>query len=244
MVEPLAGEGDAGLRDRSSRPHRCPHQTPRKLEKRIVGLRRRRKLGPARLAAIVGVPRSTAHRVLVRHGLNRLAWMDRPTGRVVRRIHTDRPGELVHIDVKKQAVIPPGGGHRAHGRGGTRNGSMSKRGRGYLAIHSAIDAHTRYAYSEVLGAENAEQCVAFLARAHRDFAERGIAIERLLTDSGPGYKSHAWAALCAELGVAHTRIRALPPADERESRAVQPHPGRRMGLRPPLPLRGRAPPPV
>ncbi|HEX2039269.1 MAG TPA: IS481 family transposase [Acidimicrobiales bacterium] len=204
-------EGEAGLRDRSSRPRRCPHRTPHKTEKRIVGLRRRRKLGPARIASIVGMPRSTVHRVLVRHGMNRLAWMDRPTGAVVRRIHTDRPGELVHFDVKKQAVIPPGGGHRAHGRAGTRNGSMSKRGAGYLAVHSAVDAHTRYAYSEILDVENAEQCVAFLARAHRDFAERGIVIERLLTDSGPGYKSHAWAALCAQLGVVHTRIRPYRP---------------------------------
>jgi hypothetical protein len=122
-------EGDAGLEDRPSRPGRCPHQTPRRVEKRIVGLRRRRKLGPARIASIVGVPRSTAHRVLVRHGLNRLAWMDRPTGRVVRRIHTDRPGELVHVDVKKQAVIPAGGGHRALGRE-ARTGSIAKKGQG------------------------------------------------------------------------------------------------------------------
>jgi len=204
-------DDQAGLHDRSSRPHRCPHQTSAKLERRIVGLRRRRKLGPARLASIVGVPRSTVHRVLVRHGLNRLSWMDRPTGRVIRRIHTDRPGELVHIDVKRQAVIPPGGGHRAHGRAGTRNGSMSKRGRGYLFIHSAIDAHTRLAYSEILGAENQADCVAFLGRAHVWFAEHGIAIERVLTDSGPGYKSHAWRELCAQLGVVHTRIRPYRP---------------------------------
>jgi transposase InsO family protein len=203
-------EGDAGLEDRSSRPRRCPHQTPRKLEKRIVGLRQRRKLGPARIASIVGVPRSTTHRVLVRHGLNRLAWMDRPTGRVIRRIHTDRPGELVHIDVKKQAIIPPGGGHRALGRE-ARTGSVVKKGKGYLAIHSAIDAHTRLAYSEILAAENAIECTAFLRRAHAWFADHGVIIERLLTDSGPGYKSHAWGHLCAELGVDHTRIRPYRP---------------------------------
>lgn len=204
-------EGDAGLEDRSSRPRRCPTRTRRKVERRIVALRRRRKLGPARIASIVGVPRSTVHRVLVRHGLNRLVWLDRPTGRVIRRIHTDRPGELVHIDVKRQAVIPPGGGHRAHGRAGTRNGSMSKRGRGYLYIHSAVDAHSRLAYSEILGAESEADCVAFLSRAHAWFAEHGIAVERVLTDSGPGYKSHGWRRLCDQLGVDHTRIRPYRP---------------------------------
>ena len=102
-------EGETGLEDRSSRPRRCPHQTPARLERRIIALRRRRKLGPARIASIVGLPTSTVHRVLSRHGLNRLAWMDRPSGQVIRRMHTDRPGELVHIDVKKLGRIPPGG---------------------------------------------------------------------------------------------------------------------------------------
>ena len=85
---------------------RCPHQTAARLERRIVRLRQRRKLGPARIASIVRMPASTVHRVLCRHGLNRLAWMDRPTGQVIRRIHTDRPGELVHVDVKKLGPDP------------------------------------------------------------------------------------------------------------------------------------------
>ena len=115
-------EGVAGLEDRSSRPRHCPHQTSARLERRIVALRQSRQLGPARLAGIVGLPASTVHRVLVRHGLNRLAWMDRPTGRVVRRIVTDHPGELVHIDVRKVARIPIGGGWRSRGRAETRVG--------------------------------------------------------------------------------------------------------------------------
>ena len=109
-------EGEDGLVDRSSRPHSCPHQTSARVERRIVALRQSRKLGPARLSGIVDVPASTVHRVLVRHGVNRLRWMDRPTGRVIRRIETDRCGELVHIDVKKLARIPDGGGHRKLGR--------------------------------------------------------------------------------------------------------------------------------
>jgi transposase InsO family protein len=204
-------EGDAGLSDRSSRPHRCPHRTPAKLERRVVSLRRRRKIGPARIAFVLGMARSTVHAVLVRHGMHRLVWMDRVTGRVVRRIETTRPGELVHIDVKYQAIVPPGGGHRVLGRE-ARTGSVRKQGRGYSYIHSAIDAYSRLAYSEVLGAENTVECVAFLRRAHAWFAMHRITIERVLTDNGNGYRSHPWATLCTELGIVHTRTRPYRPA--------------------------------
>jgi transposase InsO family protein len=205
-------EGLDGLRDRSSRPRSCPHQTPARVERRIVSLRQARRLGPARLAGIVGVPPSTVHRVLVRNGVNRLRWMDRPTGRVIRRIETSRCGELVHIDVKKLARVPDGGGHRAHGRTGTRNGSMSKRGGGYTYIHTAIDAYSRLAYSEFAGPEGPASCVAFLDRATTWFADQGIEIERILTDNGNGYRSFAWRDRCAELGIVHTRTRPYHPA--------------------------------
>ena len=109
-------EGPAGLEDRSSRPRCCPHRTPARVELKILRLRRRRKLGPARISSIVDVPASTVHQVLTRAGMNRIAWMDRPTGRIIRRIHTDRPGQLVHVDVKKLGRIPPGGGWRMRGR--------------------------------------------------------------------------------------------------------------------------------
>jgi transposase InsO family protein len=201
-------EGLAGLQDRSSRPHRCPHQTTPRLERRIVALRQARKLGPARLAGIVGVPASTVHRVLVRHGLNRLRWMDRPTGRPIRRIETTRPGELVHIDVKKLARIPDGGGHRVHGR---RTEVLHKRV-GYTHIHTAIDAYSRLAYSEFAGVENTDNCVAFLQRAVAWFTARGITIERILTDNGNGYRSIPWRQRCAQLGIDHTRTRPYRPA--------------------------------
>ena len=201
-------EGLDGLRDRSSRPHRSPNQTSPRLERRIVALRRSRKIGPARLAGIVGVPASTVHRVLVRHGCNRLRWMDRTTGRVIRQIETSRTGELVHIDVKKLARIPPGGGHKVHGRFAA---VMHKRV-GYTHIHTAIDAYSRLAYSEFAGKEDTLNCVAFLARAVAWFAERGIAIERILTDNGNGYVSRKWKQLCAELGIKHTRTRPYHPA--------------------------------
>ena len=105
-------EGELGLRDRSSRPKRCPKRLDVKLERRIVDARTKRRVGPARLAPQLGVPASTLHRVLQRNGVSRLSDLDRTTGRVVRRIETSRPGELIHRDIKKLAKIPPGGGWR------------------------------------------------------------------------------------------------------------------------------------
>jgi transposase InsO family protein len=199
-----------GLEDRSSRPANCPHQTPRDLERRIEGLRRSHKLGPARIAGILDMAISTVHRVLCRRGLNRLRWLDRPSGRVIRRIETSRPGELVHIDVKKLGRIPPGGGHRVLGRE-ARTGSVANRGLGYAYIHSAVDAYSRVAYSEVLEAENRATCTSFLAHAHEFFTAHGVPVERVLTDNGSGYRSNAWADLCTQLGMRHTRTRAYRP---------------------------------
>jgi transposase InsO family protein len=201
-------DGERGLEDRSSRPHRCPHQTSARVEQRIVRLRQGRKLGPARIASIVGMPASTVHRVLCRHGLNRLAWMDRPTGQVIRRIHTDRPGELVHVDVKKLGRIPPGGGWRAHGRANVVHHGRTRVG--YDFIHSAIDAHSRLAYSEVLPNENGATSAAFWTRAQHWFAEHGITVEAVLTDNAKAYTvSHAFRdALGA---VEHRRIRPHRP---------------------------------
>jgi transposase InsO family protein len=205
-------EGLAGLDDRSSRPHSCPHQTPARVERRIVALRQSRKLGPARLAGIVGVPASTVHRVLVRHGVNRLRWMDRPTGRVIRRIETTRCGELVHIDVKKLARVPDGGGHQKLGRS-TETARRQKQNRGgYTHIHTAIDAYSRLAYSEFAGKENTINCIAFLDRALAWFAEQGIEVERILTDNGNGYRSIPWRERCAELGIKHSRTKPYRPA--------------------------------
>jgi transposase InsO family protein len=203
-------EGTAGLVDRPSRPHRSPRRTPQALERQIVRLRTQRKLGPARIGGIIGIPPATVHRVLVRAGLNRLCWMDRPSGRVVRRIHSTHCGELVHIDVKKLAAIPAGGGHKMLGRtiGKTRQAQRV----GYGHIHSAVDAYSRLTYSEFAGPETGANCAGFLERAAAFFAGYGIAIERVLTDNGSGYVSHRWAACCQQLGITHTRTRAYRPA--------------------------------
>ncbi len=204
-------DGLAGLEDRSSRPRSCPHQTPAHLEARILRLRRKERLGPARLAGRLGIPASTVHKVLLRHEVSRLKWLDRPTGRVIRRIETSRPGELVHVDVKKLARIPDGGGHWAWGRDGTRNGSMSKRGSGYTHVHSAVDAFSRLAYSEFAGPEGEASCVAFVQRALDFFAGHGVVVERVLSDNGTGYRSKSWARELAERGVLHTRTRPYHP---------------------------------
>jgi transposase InsO family protein len=205
-------EGVPGLQDRSSRPRSCPHRTSARLERQVVALRQSRRVGPARLAGVVGLPPATVYRILRRNGLNRLAWMDRTTGRVIRRIETDRPGELVHIDVKKLARVPAGGGWHAHGRSTEMRSGRDRRRTGYAFIHTAIDAYSRLAYSEVLDAESVDTCVPFLRRAHAWFAQHDVTIERVLTDNGNGYRSGAWTALCVELELRHTRTRPYHPA--------------------------------
>jgi transposase InsO family protein len=200
-------DGLAGLEDHSSRPRSCPHQTPAHLEARILRLRRKEKLGPARLAGRLGIPASTVHKVLVRHGVSRLKWLDRPTGRVIRRIETSRPGELLHIDVKKLAKIPDGGGHKMRGREVTHN----RKGLGYTHVHSAVDAYSCLAYSEFAGPEGEASCLAFVDRALGFFADHGVGVERILTDNGTGYRSKAWARELAERGIVHTRTRPYHP---------------------------------
>ena len=203
-------EGEAGLEDRSSRPHRCPHQTPARIEQRIVQLRQRRKLGPARIASIVGMPASTVHRVLCRRGLNRLAWMDRPTGQVIRRIHTDRPGELVHVDVKKLGRIPPGGGWRAHGRGNVVHHDRTRVG--YDFIHSAIDAHSRLAYSEILVQRERARPALRSGPAHRcSSPTHGITVEAILTDNARTYTIEPRRSEPRSVAIEHRKIRPHRP---------------------------------
>ncbi|MFH8388079.1 leucine zipper domain-containing protein, partial [Kitasatospora sp. NPDC018058] len=182
-------EGEAGLQDRSSRPHTTPHRTRPDIEDRVCTLRRSRKLGPARIGPILGLPASTVHRILARHGLHRLAWLDRPTGEPIRRYERARPGELVHVDIKKLGSIPEGGGWRTVGRtAGAHNKQATTDRRksckpviGYSYIHSAIDDHSRLAYSEVLTDERKETAAAFWRRAQAFFARHGITVERVLT---------------------------------------------------------------
>ncbi|MCX4586613.1 IS481 family transposase [Streptomyces sp. NBC_01481] len=212
-------EGEAGLHDRSSRPHTTPHRTAPEVEARVCELRQARKLGPARIGPIIGLPASTVHRILTRHGLHRLAWLDRPTGEPIRRYERARPGELVHVDIKKLGNIPDGGGWRTVGRAaGDRNRQAATDQRksckpviGYSYIHSAVDDHSRLAYSEVLADERKETAVAFWQRAHAFFTGHGITVERVLTDNGSCYKSFLWRDTLSAAGIAHKRIRPYRP---------------------------------
>ncbi|MFD5000042.1 IS481 family transposase [Streptomyces buecherae] len=206
-------EGEAGLHDRSSRPRTTPHRTPATTEELVCRLRQDRKLGPARIGPILGLPTFTIHRILLRHGLNRLAFLDRPTGQVIRRYERDRPGELVHIDIKKLGRIPDGGGHKILGR---QAGRVTRSGMGFDYIHSAVDDHTRLAYSEIHPDEKAATCATcagFLHRAAAFFTAHGIdRIERVLTDNAwPYRKSHAWRQALTDLGARHKLTRAYRP---------------------------------
>ena len=230
-------EGEAGLQDRSSRPRRSPTRVPARVERKIERLRRRRKLGPMRIGWRLGLASSTVYRVLCRLGLNRLAWLDRPTGRVIRRLYEHPwPGDLLHIDVKKLGRIPPGGGWRAHGRGRDGHGGHSRVG--YAYIHSAVDDHSRVAYSEVLADERAVTAVAFWQRARSWFAERGVSVRAVLTDNGSCYRSADFARALPGRRRPPSPHPPLPAADQRQGRTLQPHPSRGVGYVRCLPQRG------
>ena len=211
-------EGIAGLADRSSRPHSSPRRTDPVTEAAVVALRRDRRLGPARIAGILELNPSTVHRVLARHGLPRLSWLDRPTGAPVRRYERARPGELVHVDVKKLGRLRDGGGWRIHGRDSwqqrrTKTEQNAGRRVGYEYVHCAIDDHTRLAYAEIHPDERAETCAGFLRRAASWFADHGIPrIERVMTDNAMAYRrGQAWREALAELGAQSRFTRPFRP---------------------------------
>jgi len=199
-------EGLAGLEDRSSCPRRSPTRTKPSRERRIVHLRRKRGLGPARIAGIVKMPASTVHQVLVRHGLNRLDHLDRPTRAPIRRIETSRPGELVHVDIKKLARIPKGGGWRVHGRAAaSRTYERRTAAIGHAFVHSAVDAYSRVAYSEVLADEKGPTAAAFWLRAQSFFISLGVVVERVLTDNGPCYRGRVFNTALGSIRHSYTR---------------------------------------
>ena len=215
--------GPAGMADRSSRPHASPRRTPQPIVRQIVHLRWKQRLGPVAIAAKVGRAPSTVHRILVACRINRRWHVDRITGEPIRRYEMTRPGELVHVDIKKLGNIPDGGGWRAHGRDQGGRNSQAHRdpdrprkvgGRpnlGYCYVHSAIDGYSRLAYSEALDDETAATALAFWARARAFFTGHGITVERVLTDNGSPYISHAWRDEHAALGIKHSRTRPRRP---------------------------------
>lgn len=215
--------GRTGMLDRSSRPHHSPRRTPAPVVRKIVHLRWKQRLGPVAIAARVGRAPSTVHRILVVCRINRLWHVDRATGEPVRRFEMTRPGELVHVDIKKLGNIPDGGGWRVLGRGRGERNSQAHRdpsrarkigGRpnlGYCYVHSAVDGYSRLAYSEPLDDETAATAAAFWIRAQAFFAGHGITVERVLTDNGAAYLSHAWRDQLRAVGITHSRTRVRRP---------------------------------
>ena len=206
-VRRYRAEGLAGLEDRSSRPHRSPRRLASEQVAAILAARHELGVGPHRLAPVVGSPRSTITDVLRRHGLSRLRDRDRPSGVPIRYVR-ERPGELLHLDVKKLGRIPDGGGHRIHGRGG---GTRRAR-RGYDFVHHAIDDASRVAYVDVFGDERGATCAGFLREAAAFFARQGVRIERVMTDNARNYvDSRLFQTSIAEIGARHKRTRPFRP---------------------------------
>jgi transposase InsO family protein len=204
-------EGERGLLDRSSAPRRIPHRTSEERVQAIAALRRLRFTGPE-IAETLGMPLSTVSGVLLRVGMGKLGRLGlEPAVRYER----ERPGELIHIDVKKLGrILKPG--HRVTGRRKQTKNTYTADGRrigdaGWEFVHIAIDDCTRLAYAEVLPNEKATTAIAFLTRAVAFYQRHGMHVEQLLTDNGSPYRSTVHAIACRSLGIRHLRTRAYRP---------------------------------
>jgi transposase InsO family protein len=244
--------GEAGTADRPSRPHRSSRRTPQPrtpqpIVRKIAHLRWKKRLGPVAIADRLGLAPATVHAMLVRCRINRLAHIDRRTGETARRYEHDRPGALIHVDVKKLGNIPDGGGWRYVGRARGKRHRAATPGKPRTArrdpkmdtafVHTVLDDHSRVAYAEIHDGETAATAMGVLRRAVAHFAARDITADRVLSDNGSAYRSRAWRQACAELGH-HAPPDPAPPApDQRQDRALPPHPRRRLGLRPDVPQR-------
>ena len=220
-IDRYADEGEAGLVTRSSRPHTMPTKTSDAMEEKVLAARADHRDGPDVLGPQIGVAPRTVSRILRRHGVPYLRECDPMTGEVIRsskqtaiRYERERPGELVHMDVKKLGRIPDGGGWRGRGELITNHQArVDKTPIGYDFVHSLVDDHSRLAYSEVLADERASTCAGFLARAVAAFAAHGIAhIERLMTDNALAYRhGNALRELLADHDIKHIFIRPHCP---------------------------------
>ena len=194
--------GDRELEDRSSTAHSIPGRTPREVEEAVCALRELRFSG-VRIAEVLGMSERTVRAVLARHGVSKLPPVDAEEPK--NRYERPTPGELVHIDVKKLGRIEREG-HRIHG-----DRTRRSRGAGWEFVHIAVDDCTRLAYAEVLADERTDTVCGFLERAIAFFGDHGIRVQRLMTDNGSAYRSHAHAAVCRQLGIRHLFTRPYRP---------------------------------
>jgi transposase InsO family protein len=201
-------EGADGLRDRSSRPHSLPSQTPSATSALVEALRRQRHTGK-HIATEAGISPATVSRILRRLGLNRIR--DLEPAEPVRRYERAAPGEMIHIDIKKLGRFEQVG-HRITG---DRTGQSSRRGKGWGAgweyVHVCIDDHSRIAFSDIKPDEKAGSAVSFLEAALAYYKSLGIKVERVMTDNGPCYQSFAFRGACQRLGPKHIRTRPYTP---------------------------------
>ena len=202
------------MADATSRPLRSPTRTPDDVRDLVVRTRLGLRCNPLVLAAATGVPARTCSRIVSRAGCPALSEYDpvggglRPRGPATRvRYERERPGDLVHVDVKKVARIPEGGGWRAHGR----DGCDRHRGAGVGCLHVAIDDRSRVAYAEELGDERKGTCAAFVLRAAAFYASLGVTVREVMSDNGPGYRSSAFAEALASVGASHILTRPYSP---------------------------------
>jgi transposase InsO family protein len=207
-VDRYRREGLVGLRDRSSRPHRLHRPTPQAIVDEVAALRRQRCTGK-QIAAQVGVSPATVSRILRRLGLNRLSALE--PAEPVRRYERERPGEMIHLDIKKLGRID-GIGHRITGdRRGQSNRRARGEGLGWEFVHVAIDDNSRIAFAKIMPNERKRSATAFLKAALAYYESLGIKVERVMTDNGSCYKSFAFRRLCKRLGLKHIRTKPYTP---------------------------------
>ena len=197
-------QGLAGLVDRSSRPNASPNRTPDDVEAKVIALRKERRIYH-RIAAQVGVSRATVGRILTRHGLNR--WRDLEPAEPVRRYERDRPGEMIHIDIKKLGRFNRVG-HRITG---DRTGQSNTRGIGWEFVHVCVDDHSRLGFAEVMTDEKKASAITFLKAAVAWYARLGVTVERVMTDNGSCYRSKAFNKACSTLGLRHIFTKHYTP---------------------------------
>jgi transposase InsO family protein len=211
-VSRYRSSSESGLLDHSSAPRSVANRTDERRIEAIAALRRLRFTGPE-IAELLGMALSTVSGILQRIGMGRLGRLGvEPAERYERA----RPGELIHIDVKKLGRIQRGAGHRVTGRRRgnptrTDDSGIRRRQVGWECVHVAIDDCTRLAYAEVLGDEKTATVVGFLRRAVSFYRRHGITVERLMTDNGSAYRSGVHAIACRALGIRHLRTRAYRP---------------------------------
>jgi transposase InsO family protein len=203
-VERFRRQGVDGLQDRSSRPLSSPSQTAQVTCDAVEVLRRQRYTG-AQIAAEVGVSPATVSRILRRRGLNKLSALE--PAEPARRYERQRPGEIIHIDIKKLGKFNQIG-HRITG---DRTGQSNSRGVGWEALHLAIDDHSRLAYSEIMPDEKRSSCLRFLFNALRFFRAHGVKVERIMTDNGTSFRSHRYAKALRLLKIKHLRTKPYTP---------------------------------